>query len=55
MEGIKMDLRHTDWQGVYFIHVAQGLAFVNMPMDPSLAQNVGKLTEELSHGLTNSN
>lgn len=50
-----MDLQHIDWQGVYLIHVAQGWAFANMPMGPSLAQNVGKLAEELFHGLTNSN
>jgi len=55
MEGIKKDLWHIDWQGVYLIHVTQGWAFTNMPMGSSLAQNVGKLAEELFHGLTNSN
>lgn len=43
-----MDFRHIDWQAVYLIHVAQGWwTFANMPMGPSLAQNVGKLAEEL--------
>jgi len=34
VNGIKMDLRHIDWQGVYLIHVAQGWDFANMPMGP---------------------
>lgn len=42
-----MDLQDIGWQGVYLIQVALGWDFANMPMGPSLAQNVGRLAEEL--------
>ena len=46
-----MDLQDIDWYGVYLIHVAQDRekwrALANMLMGPLVAENMGKLAEDL--------
>jgi hypothetical protein len=52
MSEIKMNLQDIGWNFAYLIHVAQDTekwrALANMLLDPSVAENVGKLAEDLS-------